>query len=91
VLNSSSQAANVVPFTQLATDIQNNTLPDYAMIVPDLADDAHDCPDEASICTDTQKLQNVDTWVHTNIAPLISSAAFQNSVLIYTWDESGAH
>src|SRR6266404_2937715 len=34
VQNSSSQASNIVPFTQLATDIQNNTLPDYAMIVP---------------------------------------------------------
>ncbi|MGC1374213.1 MAG: alkaline phosphatase family protein, partial [Candidatus Sulfotelmatobacter sp.] len=32
VQQSSTQAANVVPFTQLATDIANNTLPDYAFI-----------------------------------------------------------
>jgi acid phosphatase len=88
VLNSSSQAGNVVPFTQLATDIQNGTLPSYAMIVPDFANDGHDCPNEASYCTDTDKLSNIDSWVQTNIGPLINSSAFNNSVLIYTWDES---
>jgi hypothetical protein len=88
VLNSSSQAANVVPFTQLATDMQNGTLPDYAMIVPDFVNDGHDCPNEASNCTDTDKLAHIDSWIQTNIAPLINSPAFNNSVLIYTWDES---
>jgi acid phosphatase len=88
VLNSSNQAANVVPFTQLATDIQNGTLPDYSMIVPDLANDGHDCPSEAATCTDTGKLANIDTWIQSNVGPLINSSAFNNSVLIYTWDES---
>ena len=87
VLNNSSQAANIVPLTQLATDIQNDTLPDYAMIVPNLANDGHDCPGEAANCTDTQKLSTIDSWVQTNVGPLINSSAFQNSVLIYTWDE----
>jgi acid phosphatase len=88
VINSSSQASNIVPLTQLASDISNDTLPDYAMIVPDLANDGHDCPLEAATCADTDKLSNIDTWVHTNIGPLIASSAFQNSLLIYTWDES---
>jgi len=88
VLNSSSQAANVVPFTQLATDMQNGTLPDYAMIVPDFANDGHDCPNEASNCSDTDKLSHIDSWIQTNVGPLINSFAFSNSVLIYTWDES---
>ncbi len=88
VLNSSSQAANVVPFTQLATDLKNGTLPDYAMIVPDFSNDGHDCPPAMSSCTDTQKLANIDNWVSKNVGPLIQSPAFQNSLLIYTWDES---
>lgn len=88
VINSGSQAANVVPFTQLAMDIQNDSLPDYAMIVPDLSNDGHDCPNEAASCSDTQKLANVDSWIKNNVGPLIASPAFQNSVLIYTWDES---
>lgn len=88
VLNSSSQAANVVSLTELATDLQNGTLPSYAMIVPNAANDGHDCPNEASSCTDTQKLANIDQWIQKNVGPLISSAALQDSVLIYTWDES---
>jgi hypothetical protein len=88
VLNSSSQAANVVPFTQLAADLQNGTLPNYAMIVPDFANDGHDCPNEASNCTDTDKLTNIDSWIQRKIGPLIGNSAFNNSVLIYTWDES---
>jgi acid phosphatase len=88
VLNSSSQSDNIVPMTQLASDIQNNTLPDYAMIVPNLANDGHDCPNEAATCSDDQKLAAIDGWVQTNIGPLINSSVFQNSLLIYTWDES---
>jgi len=88
VLNNSSQTDNIVPLTQLASDIQNNTLPDYAMIVPNLANDGHDCPNEVANCSDDQKLSAIDGWVQTNIGPLINSSAFQNSVLIYTWDES---
>jgi phospholipase C len=87
VLNDSSQAANIVPLAQLASDIQNNTLPDYAMIVPNLANDGHDCPGEAANCSDTDKLSGIDSWVRTNVGPLVNSSAFQNSVLIYTWDE----
>jgi acid phosphatase len=88
VIKSSSQTSNMVPLNQLAADINNNTLPDYAMIVPDLGNDGHDCPHEAGSCSDTDKLGNIDSWVHTNVGPLISSSAFQDSVLIYTWDES---
>jgi phosphatidylinositol-3-phosphatase len=88
VKSSSSQAANVVPITQLASDLKNGTLPDYAMIVPNLANDGHDCPNSASYCTDTQKLATIDSWVQTNVGPLINSSAFTNSLLIYTWDES---
>jgi len=91
VLNDSSQAANIVPLTQLASDIQNDTLPDYAMIVPNLANDGHDCPGEASNCTDTDKLTGIDSWVQSNVGPLVNSSVFQNSALIYTWDESDAN
>lgn len=88
VINSSRQSANIVPFTALATDLQNNTLPDYAMIVPSAENDGHGCPGEVSYCTDTQKLANIDQWIQNNIEPLLLSSAMQSSVLIYTWDES---
>jgi hypothetical protein len=33
-------------------------------------------------------LAHIDSWIQTNVGPLINSSAFSNSVLIYTWDES---
>jgi acid phosphatase len=88
VQNSSSQAANVVPFTQLAADMSSNSLPDYAFIVPNVNDDAHDCPVGMSTCTSDQQLAAADQWLSTNIAPLLASTAFQNSLLIVVFDEA---
>ena len=88
VQQDSNQANNVVPFTQLATDITNNSLPDYAFITPNTNDDAHDCPAGMSTCTDEQKLAAADQWLSNNIQPLLSSTAFQNSLLIIVFDEA---
>ena len=78
VQQSSTQAANIVPFTQFATDLANNALPQYSFIVPNVNDDAHD-----------GTLQQADSWLQTNIAPLLTNSAFQSSgLLIVTFDES---
>jgi phosphatidylinositol-3-phosphatase len=90
VQNSASEASNIVPIAQLATDISNDSLPDYAFIVPDLNDDAHDCPTGMSACSDTQVLANTDQWLTAKIKPLLASSAFQNSLLIITFDEGFA-
>ena len=42
VFNSSVQKLNLVPFTQFATDLNNNALPDISFVIPNLIDDAHD-------------------------------------------------
>ncbi len=73
------QACNIVPFTQFKTDLANGTLPAFSNIVPNLCDDAHDC-----------SLGNADSWLRTNIAPLLASPVFQkDGLLIITFDESG--
>lgn len=77
VQQSSSQAANVVPFSQFASDLANNALPQYSFIVPNVLDDAHD-----------GTLAQADAWLQQNIAPLISNSGFQASgLLIITFDE----
>ncbi|HEX4211489.1 MAG TPA: alkaline phosphatase family protein [Candidatus Binataceae bacterium] len=88
VQDSSTQASNIVPFSQLATDMANGTLPDYAFIVPNINDDAHNCPVGLSTCTSDQMLAAADQWLSTNIRPLLASAAFQNSLLIVVFDEA---
>jgi acid phosphatase len=72
----------------LATDITNHTLPDYAFIVPNVNDDAHNCPVGITTCTDEQMLAAADQWLYANISPLLASAAFKNSLLIIVFDES---
>jgi len=88
VLNSSAEAANVVPFTQLASDLSAGAAPDYAFIAPNAEDDAHDCPGGGTGCTDDQKLAAADTWLKNNIDPLIKSPALANSVFIIVFDEA---
>jgi acid phosphatase len=80
VQNDSSQAGNIVPFSQFASDLANNALPQYSFIVPDVLNDAHD-----------GTLAQADQWMQANLAPLISNSAFQNSgLLIITFDEGDA-
>jgi hypothetical protein len=73
-----SQAANMVPFSDFAKDLANNALPQYSFIAPNLNNDAHD-----------GTLAAADSWLQSNIAPLIASSTFQNGgLLIITFDES---
>jgi PKD repeat protein len=79
VQNSTSEKMNLVPFTQFATDLANNTLPNYSFIVPNKCNDAHDC-----------SLSTADNWLKKYIAPLISSTTFQqDGMLIILFDEAG--
>src|SRR5712691_5524578 len=75
----SGQACNIVPFTQFGTDLANGTLPTFSNIVPNLCNDAHDC-----------SLGTADSWLQTNIGPLLASPVFQqDGLLIVVFDESG--
>lgn len=88
VQQNSAQANNVVPFTQLSADLSGHALPDYGFIIPNINDDAHDCPAGMSSCTDAQKLAAADQWLSANIGPLLASTAFNNSLLIIVFDEA---
>jgi acid phosphatase len=79
VVGDTAQQRNLVPFSQFATDLATNALPDYGFIVPNLCNDAHDCP-----------LGMADAWLKTHIDPLVRSATFQrDGLLIVVFDESG--
>ncbi len=78
VQNDATQAANIVPFTQFATDLANNALPQFSFIAPNVNNDAHN-----------GTLTAADSWLQSNIAPLLANSAFQASgLLIITFDES---
>jgi acid phosphatase len=74
----SSEKYNLVPFTKFSSDLANHTLPQYSFIVPNLLHDAHD-----------GSLSAADSWLKSNIAPLIASATFQkDGILMIVFDES---
>src|SRR5881394_807790 len=71
--------ANVVCFSQFATDLSNHTLPNLSWLSPNGCDDAHDCG-----------LGTFDNWLKTVITPLLASSYFQpggDGLLIITFDE----
>jgi phosphatidylinositol-3-phosphatase len=76
--NNSTQVKNLVPFTQFSVDLPTANLPEYSFIVPNLCNDAHDCP-----------LATADAWLKTNIDPVIQSPVFQkDGLLIIVFDEA---
>ncbi len=78
VRNSQVQKDNLVPFTHFAQDLNNQALPDISFVIPNRDDDAHD-----------GSLQQADTWLQNNIAPLLRNSAFQqDGILIITFDEA---
>lgn len=78
VVNDTAQAQNVVPFSALVTDLAAGQLPNFAFIVPNLNNDAHQ-----------GSLAQADSWLKTNIDPLVTDGTFRASgVLMIVFDES---
>src|SRR5947208_1181117 len=78
VVTDSVQRQRLVPFSQLATDVANHTLPNYGFIVPNLCHDAHSC-----------SLDSADQWLRTHVPPLIASPQFRrDGLLIIVFDEA---
>ncbi len=88
VINTPSQQGSVMPFGQLATDMGANQLPNYGFVIPNLVDDAHDCPGGGQNCDDNTKLAQADAWLSLNIQPLLNNVEFQqNGLLLIVFDE----
>jgi hypothetical protein len=76
VARSPARRRRVVPFTQLRRDLAAHALPDFALIVPDLCDDMHDC----SVATG-------DAWLKRDVVPLIRNPQLARSVVFVVFDE----
>ncbi len=73
--------ATIWPFTQFASDLASNSLPEFSFVVPDIDDDAH-----------SGTPQQADSWLETNvIVPLSNSSAFGSGgdgILVVDFDEA---
>jgi phosphatidylinositol-3-phosphatase len=81
--NSANCILHVRPFTELATDLQNNTVAQYVFITPNLCDDGHD-----SCAPVSDPIRQTDNWLQANMPMILNSTAYQNGGAIFiTWDE----
>ena len=71
-------STNDVPYTQLATDLANNSLPAFSFVTPNLIDDMHD-----------GTVADGDTWLSHNLPVIFNSPEYQsgNTAVFVTWDE----
>jgi phospholipase C len=73
VVSSPARRTQVVPLPQLAADLESGSLPDFALIVPDLCHSMHDCP-----------VLTGDRWLRTILPPLLQ---LPDTVVFVTFDE----
>jgi hypothetical protein len=81
--NSARLAEHVRPYTELAADLKNHTVPRYNFIVPKVTNDMHSlAPDSSS------KEKQGDDWLSRELPPILASAAYTNNgALFIVWDE----
>ncbi len=72
------------PFTELATDLQNNTVARFNFITPNLCDDMHD-----TCAPQNNDVKQGDDFAASVIPMIMQSQAYQNGGVIFLlWDES---
>ena len=87
----------VVPYpgsTGLVSALDAAGAPDFVYLLPNDCDEMHGDKKTGSTCgSDTQRqlISAGDTWLSTNIGPVIQSSWFkQNGIIIITWDEGAS-
>jgi phospholipase C len=72
-----TRCSHVVPLAQLGSDLAANTVPDFAMVVPNLCHSTHDC-----------SIKTGDDWLASVVPTIMASPAWKDGgVLIVTYDE----
>ena len=77
-------SAHVVPMTDLEADLKSGNLPNYAFIMPNLCDSAHDSYTDPDHCG----LSVMDQWLKNRMQSLLGYAPLANDgLVVITWDE----
>jgi phosphatidylinositol-3-phosphatase len=73
IVSEPARRNRIVPFSRLKADLANETLPDFALVVPDTCNSMHDCP-----------VRTGDRWLARLLPPLLE---LPNTVVFVTFDE----
>src|SRR5438093_173885 len=76
--------AHVRPYSELATDLSNNTVARYSFITPNVCHDMHD-----SCAPLNDEVKQGDVWLSTEVPRILASQPYAaKGVLFITWDEA---
>jgi hypothetical protein len=96
IFNDPQQAENVVPLTQLATDLTSRQAPQFVWISPNICNDMHggapQCPYANSPADANQAAlyRDGDSFLKTWVTAIMHSRAWTaHSAIFITWDEGG--
>jgi hypothetical protein len=76
ILKDSARLGRIVGLGQFRSDLRRNDLPSFALVIPNLCHDMHDCP-----------VSEGDRWLAGFLAPLLASPAMQHSAVFIAFDE----
>jgi hypothetical protein len=76
IADNPSRRARVVPLGQLRRDLAAGRLPRFALLIPNLCHDMHDCP-----------VATGDRWLRDTIVPLLRAPQLAGSVVFVVFDE----
>jgi hypothetical protein len=79
IADNRTRRERVVPFGQLRRDLAAGQLPDFALVVPNLCHDMHDCP-----------VATGDQWLRDTIVPLLRDPQLADSVVFVVFDEGAS-
>jgi len=93
VQSSPARMANVVDFSQFATDLSGRDAPNFSFIAPDQCHDMHGRAATPSDPCDFSNVQDLiatgDAFLASTVNAITSSSAWTgNSLIVITWDES---
>jgi phospholipase C len=77
ILSRPTRLRRVVPLSSFSRDLGARRLPDFALVVPDMCHDMHDCP-----------VSTGDAWLKRFVTPLLRSPQLAHSVVFVVFDES---
>ena len=77
VVRSPSRRKHVVPLRELSRDLAADRLPSFALVIPDLCHDMHDCP-----------VATGDAWLKRFLPSLLRSRRLANSAIFVVFDET---
>ena len=79
-----------VPLTRLSTDLQEGTLPDFAMVIPNVWNDMHTDQNKPPCSLGSAKQNMVcqgDQWLATWVPSLLSNGGRNDTTVLVTFDE----